>query len=274
MSGGQRAHIHPGVRDGVHADPVSQQGAPRSPLGGINREHRHPVVRKVREIPAEQFVHHGGFTRPAGSGYSHHGRQGADSRRPSQFFEDVGVFVGVVFGGRDDSRQQAMIGDRESADLELVQFSGGIIGSRDHVVHHPLQSQGPPVVGRVDAGDALGLKLQSLLGEDGSSPAPEYANPFAPPLGRQLMEVAKELHMSALIAGDCDGLGVLLYGGVHNFGGRAVVAEVDHLGARGGQNAPKDVDGGVVSIEESGGGYEPHGVSGAIRPLVCHAPPR
>ena len=88
------------------------------------------------------------------------------------------------------------------------------------------------------------------------------------------MEVAIELHMSPLIAGDRYGLGILLYRGVHNFCGRAVVPEVDHLGARGGQNAPKDVDGGVVSIEESGGGYEPHRVSGAIRPFVCHAPPR
>jgi hypothetical protein len=42
------------------------------------------------------------------------------------------------------------------------------------------------------------------------------------------------------------------------------VAQVDHLGAHALQDAPHDVDGGVVAVEQAGGGDEAHLVRGAV----------
>ena len=46
---------------------------------------------------------------------------------------------------------------------------------------------------------------------------------------------------------------------------RAVVAEVDHLGALALEDPPHDVDGGVVAVEQAGGGDEPHRVDGDVQ---------
>ena len=60
--------------------------------------------------------------------------------------------------------------------------------------------------------------------------------------------------MAALVRRDRDALHVLLDRAVDDLGDRAVVAEVDDLGARRLHDAAHDVDGGVVAVEERGRG--------------------
>ena len=57
---------------------------------------------------------------------------------------------------------------------------------------------------------------------------------------------------------DGDALHVLLDRGGDDLVDRAVVAEVDDLGARGLHDAAHDVDRGVVAVEQRGGGDEAH----------------
>ena len=60
-------------------------------------------------------------------------------------------------------------------------------------------------------------------------------------------------------------LHVLLDRGGDDLVDRAVVAEVDHLGALALQDPPHDVDRGVVAVEQAGGGDEPHRVRGHVQ---------
>jgi len=71
--------------------------------------------------------------------------------------------------------------------------------------------------------------------------------------------------VAALVAAHGDALRVFLDGGVHDVLHGAVVAEVDHLRAFGLEDAPHDVDGSVVTIEQAGGGDETDGSVGHDR---------
>src|SRR4029079_13936404 len=66
------------------------------------------------------------------------------------------------------------------------------------------------------------------------------------------------------VAGDGDALRVLLDRRVDDLGDAAVVAEVDDLGTGGLPQPAHDVDRGVVSVEEGGGGDQPYRVARAV----------
>ncbi len=74
----------------------------------------------------------------------------------------------------------------------------------------------------------------------------------------------KIFDVAALVRGDGDPLHVFLDRAADDFADRPVVAEVDHLGARGLQQAPHDIDRGVVAVEERGRAHQPD-VGGAER---------
>jgi hypothetical protein len=70
--------------------------------------------------------------------------------------------------------------------------------------------------------------------------------------------------MAALVAADRDALHVFLQRRGDDLVDRAVVPEVDDLGAHALQDAPHDVDGRVVAVEQAGRGDEAHLVRGAV----------
>ena len=70
--------------------------------------------------------------------------------------------------------------------------------------------------------------------------------------------------MAALVGGDRDRVRVFLDRGLDDLVDRAVVAEVDHLGALRLEQPPHDVDGGVVAVEEAGGRHDPESLAGAL----------
>jgi hypothetical protein len=68
--------------------------------------------------------------------------------------------------------------------------------------------------------------------------------------------------MTALVAGDGDALGVFLDSGVDDLLHRAVVAQMDHFHAGALQNAPEDIDGGVMPVKKGCRRDDPHVVRG------------
>ena len=54
-------------------------------------------------------------------------------------------------------------------------------------------------------------------------------------------------------------MGIFLYGAIHNILGGTVVAEMDHLGSSGLNQASHDIDGSIMSIEQGGGSNDPYG---------------
>src|SRR5690606_13417190 len=126
----------------------------------------------------------------------------------------------------------------------------------DHVLDHLHQAQLHAVVGVVDALDAVGLELADLLRRDGAAAAAHHADVAGAALAQHVHHVLHVLDVAALVAGQGDGVGVLLQGGAHHVLHRAVVAEVDDLRALRLDQAPHDVDGGVVAVEEAGRGHE------------------
>ena len=72
-------------------------------------------------------------------------------------------------------------------------------------------------------------------------------------LAQEIEHVLEILEVPALVGRHRDALHVLLERRAHDFIDRAVVAEVDHLRARGLQDAAHDVDGGIVAVEQARG---------------------
>ncbi len=264
-SGRHRPHVHPGMGHRVHPDPVSQQRTSGAATGGVDRQDRHVGVFEVQHEAPQQLVDQRRFPGPAGAGDAHNGNRPPTSPH-RDLVEQVGVFVGVVLGRRDEPGHQPMVGRVERVEEagRVVEFSQWEIRAGQHVVDHSLQPHRPAVVGCVDPGDPLRHELLRLGGEDGSSPTTEDPNVSAVALGEHVPEVTEELHVPPLVGGDRHRLDVLFHRGLDDLTHRAVVTEVDHLGARSLQDPPEDVDRGVVTVEEGGGGDEPYPVDGAV----------
>ena len=130
------------------------------------------------------------------------------------------------------------------------------IAARQHVVDHALQAHALPVLGRVDARDAVVLQLLDLGRHDNAAAAAEHLDVLAAAAAQQIEHVLEELDVPALVGGDGDALHVLLERSADDLLDRAVVPEVDHLGARGLQDAPHDVDRRVVAVEQARRGDE------------------
>jgi hypothetical protein len=79
--------------------------------------------------------------------------------------------------------------------------------------------------------------------------------------------------VAALVGADGDPLDVLLDGRLGDLVDRAVVTEVDDLAPLGLEEAPHDVDGGVVAVEQAGGGDEADRMDGAMEAHQTRAPP-
>jgi len=123
-------------------------------------------------------------------------------------------------------------------------------GALDHGVDHSVEAHLAAVVGGEDLGDSVVLELFDLSRHDHPATAAEDLDVGRAALFEEIDHVLEELYVAALVGGDRDALGVLLDGGVDDLFDRAVVAEVDDLGAVRLQDAAHDVDGGIVTVEE------------------------
>ncbi len=130
----------------------------------------------------------------------------------------------------------------------------------DHRRDHALEAELHAVLGREDAGDAVGLELRDLLRDDRAAAAAVDLDVARRRASRSKSttylkystwppwydEIAMPSASSSIAVSD-------------DVAGGAVVPEVDHLGALRLQDAAHDVDRGVVAVEERGGGDEADG---------------
>jgi hypothetical protein len=167
-----------------------------------------------------------------------------------------------VFQRGDDLRQvaQALGAILHFQCLEVLRraLADVDIAALHHVVDHALQAHGLAVLHRVEMRHAVLVQLFHLGRDDHTAAAAEDLDAFAAPGLEQVDHVLEELDVAALVGGHRDALSVFLQRCVHDFIHRAVVAEVDHLDAGGLQDAPHDVDRGVMAVEQRGGGDEAH----------------
>ncbi len=94
------------------------------------------------------------------------------------------------------------------------------------------------------------MELLDLLGDDGPPAAAEDPDVSGAQLAQAIHQVAEELEVSPLVGGDRDGVGVLLDRGRDDLVDGAIVTQMNHLGTLSLEDAPHDVDGGIVSVEQ------------------------
>ena len=75
-------------------------------------------------------------------------------------------------------------------------------------------------------------------------------------LAQHVHHVREVFVVAALVGADGDAVRIFLDGGAHDVGDAAVVAEVHHLRALRLQQPADHVDGGIVPVEQRGGGNE------------------
>ena len=250
---GEGPHVHAARGDGVHPDAVAEQGAARFPLGGVDRHDGHPLVLEVEEEAPDQLVDEGTLSRTACAGDA----EDRDGRRVGSgpdAVEDAGVGLRSNLGGRDEPGQIPGGLVRQAVGLTRRLSDHWEVATPDDVIDHALQAHFPAVVRVVDALDAVVVELGNLLGENGAASAAEDADVPGPALIEQVLHVFKVLHVASLVGGHGDGLRVFLNGTIHHLIDRTVMAEVNDLASRALQDAPHDVDGGIVAVEEGGGG--------------------
>ena len=116
---------------------------------------------------------------------------------------------------------------------------------------------------------------RDLVGHDHATATAVDADVARALLGEPVGEVREVLDVAALVRRHRDRGRVLLHDRLHDVVDAAVVPEVDDLGALRLQDAPHDVDRGVVAVEEAGRGHDADRVRGDVQLLLRHGrPPR
>ena len=130
-------------------------------------------------------------------------------------------------------------------------------GGLDHVFNHPFQAQLLSVFGRVDTGHATGFQNGFFLRDDDTAATGKHEDILTAVAGKQVEHVFQIFDMTALVRADGNAVRVFLQRGIDDFGDRAVVPQVNDFDPLGLENPAHDVDGCIVTIEQTGGGHEP-----------------
>src|SRR5882672_1138761 len=259
---GERAHEHASSGDRIHADAVAEQRPAGFPPRRIDRENgdAEPVF-LVEPEAVHQLIGERGFSRAARTGYAkrrHGKRMGLLQHLPAQFFG------GAELKGSDESRQRPAVTRFYCLEVLRRVLRQVLVAALEHVVDHALQAHLLTVLGRVNARDAVGLKLADLVCDDHAAAAAEYLDVLPAAAAQQVDHVREVLDVAALVRGDRDALHVFLQRGRNDFVDRAVVAEMDHFRAARLQDAAHDVDGRVVAVEKRGRRHETDLVLGLV----------
>ena len=265
-AGGHRPEEDVLAGEAVHPDPVAEQRAAALAPGRVDGEHRDAqLVLLVEPEAAHQLVGERGLAGAAGAGDAEHGHgvaRGAGRGRPGSRPASASVRVRASVAVSPAYRPSKDAGGCAARSTSH---------SRDHQVDHPGQAEALAVLGGEDARDAALVQQLDLARHDHAAAAAVDPDVPGAALAQQLDQVAEVLDVAALVRADRDALHVLLDRGGHHLVDRAVVAEVDHLGALALQDPPHDVDRRVVAVEQARRGDEADGVRGHVQ--VAHGCP-
>ena len=246
--------------DRVHANAVTEQRATALAARRVDRDHGHAqAVVLVEPQAADQLVGQRRLAGTARAGDAEHGHRcerGACAHRSHQ--RRIGL---AVFQCGDQLSQRTPGGFVVASDgVERARrmLRKAVIAAHHHLADHSLQPHALAVLGAVDARHAVGLQLADLVRHDDATATAKHLNVRAAALAQQVDHVLEVLDVPALVAADRDALHVFLQRGGDHLVDRAVVPEVDHLGAHAHEQSPHDVDGGIVAIEQRRCGHEAH----------------
>jgi hypothetical protein len=100
---------------------------------------------------------------------------------------------------------------------------------------------------------SIRLQLPDLGGHDDTSTTTEYLDMTSIALAQRVDHEPEKLDMAALVGTDGDTLDIFLDGSRHDLCHRAIVPEVYDLYTGRLQHTPHDIDGSIVSVEQTGG---------------------
>ena len=256
--------------DGVHANAIAQQGTTGLALGRVHTDQANALIRKVHQKTTHQFIDHRRFARSASS-------RNTQNRHCSHIglggFERGGKSIGVIFRGGNATRNAPVTGV-----IQLLQFFGNIrngmhrfkVGSLNQIVDHALQSHRTAIIRMVNALDTIGMQFRDLFGQDGAAAAAKNADVAGSFFFQQVLHVLEVLHVSSLVGGHGNGLGIFLNRTIDHFIDTAVMPQVNDFTARPLHDAPHDVDGGIVPVKEARCGDDSDLVLGVIRRGLFH----
>ena len=265
---GHRAEVDLRPAEGVHADAVAEQRATALAARRVDGEHRDPeLVLLVEAEAADELVGQRRLARAAGAGDAEHRDGPALERRDGARADLVGQLTGL--GDREGPRERGRLAGEDAVPARRGLRAEVDVAGPDHRVDHPRQTHALAVGGGEDVLDAVGVQAVDLvLDDDAPAAAVDLHVPRAA-LAQQVDEVAEVLDVPALVRADGDAVRVLLDRGRDHLVDRAVVPEVDHLGALPLQDPPHDVDRRVVPVEQARRGDEADRVGRDVE-LVRH----
>ena len=105
-------------------------------------------------------------------------------------------------------------------------------------------------------GYAIRMQFLDFRRHDHATATAEDFDVLTAPFLEQVDHVFEKLDMPPLVRRDGDALNILLHGGGDDFIDRTIMAKMDHLNPGRLQDAPHDVDRGIVTIEQGCRGDE------------------
>ena len=255
-AGGHRAHEQVRRAQAVHPDTVAQQGAAAAPTGRIDRNHRDAHVREMLQEAVQQFIGDRALAGPAGAGQADdRGFAAGQLPLPAQVLQFGFAEAFLLDGG-----QQAADGVFISGTVAAAGFGiTGALGAGHQIFDHRHQTHLHAIVRVIDALHAIGFQLGDFIRGDGTAPAAEHADVRRAGFVQAVNDVFEVLDMATLIARQRDAVGVFLQGRTHHVIDRAVVAQMHHFRALGLDQPAHDIDGGIMAVEQRGGGDETQG---------------
>ena len=259
-AGGHRTHEHAFAAQRIHADAVAQQRAAGAATGGVDRHHGDAHLGKIGEEAVQQFIGDRRFAGAAGAGDAHDRCLAAGQLPFLAQMHQLGFVQRTFLNGAEhvadgDFVEVALVGDIDA--MRLFHRLARGAGAAHHVLDHRDQAHVHAVVRVIDALDAVGLQFADLFRGDGAAAAAEHADVACAAFLQHVDHVLEVFDMTALVAGQRDGVGVFLQCGADHVLDAAVVAEVDDFGALRLDQPAHDVDGGIVAIEQAGGSDKP-----------------
>ncbi|EXI67715.1 MAG: hypothetical protein AW08_01656 [Candidatus Accumulibacter adjunctus] len=249
----QRAHVDVRMLDGVHPDAVTQQrtaGALARRVDGDDRQL--DAVALIEPKAPHQFVGQRRLAGATGTGDAE--RRHLEPGGSMQQFLAQRFGVDTVLECRDDLRQvppaAGLEGREHRVGILRCQCRQVVVGFRDDLVDHSLQTHRLPVLRGIDARHAVGVQFSDLAWHDDAATATENLDVLAAAGAQQVDHVLEELDVAALVGSDGDPLHIFLQGRVDDLLDGAVVAKMNHLGARRLQDAAHDVDRCIVPVEQ------------------------
>ena len=257
-TGGQGAEVDRAEIDGVHADPVAEQGAATLRSRGVDRDDGDLQLALLVSVEAsQQLVRERGLAGATRARDAQHRRRAAGGGRMDLLAPLLGR--AALLESSDRSGQFAIVSREHVVECRHVARRLRV-ALLDHRRDHPDQAHALAVLRGEDAHALLGER-RDLLGHDDAAAAAVDTDMAGPRGLQQLAQVGEVLDVPALIGRHRDALHVLLDGRAQDVLDAAVMAQVDHLAPLGLQDPPHDVDRCVVAVEEACGGDEADGMA-------------